>query len=185
FIARRGNPEKIYSDNGTNFHGADRELRENLKILKQRKIENFLHEREIEWVFNPPTASHMGGAWERLIRSTRKILKNLLGEQVVCDEVLATVMTEVEGILNARPLTEISLDARDCQPLTPNHLILMKQSPSLPPGVFDKKDNYGKRRWRQAQYLASIFWKRWRREYLPLLQTRQRWTTPKRNRLTT
>ncbi|XP_033105089.1 uncharacterized protein LOC117107502 [Anneissia japonica] len=180
FIARRGKPEKIYSDNGTNFHDADRELRENLKILKQRKIENFLHEREIEWVFNPPTASHMGGAWERLIRSTRKILKNLLGEQVVCDEVLATVMTEVEGILNARPLTEISLDARDCEPLTPNHLILMKQSPSLPPGVFDKKD-YGKRRWRQAQYLASIFWKRWRKEYLPLLQTKQRWTTPNRN----
>ncbi|XP_054752108.2 uncharacterized protein LOC129257739 [Lytechinus pictus] len=181
FISRRGTPEKIFSDNGTNFRGAEKELRENLEKVNQREVENILHQKGIEWSFNPPTASHMGGVWERMIRSTRKILKGLLNEQVVSDEVLSTAMAEVEAILNARPLTQLSMDAHDQEPLTPNHLLLMKRSPNLPPGLFGKEDSYGRRRWRQSQYLASVFWKRWCREYLPLLQERQKWTKPHRN----
>eukprot|EP00057_Strongylocentrotus_purpuratus_P002697 XP_003725052.1 PREDICTED: uncharacterized protein LOC100888496 [Strongylocentrotus purpuratus] len=181
FISRRGKPEKIHSDNGSNFRGAERELRESLETLDQDKVDRFLQETGVRWSFNPPTASHMGGAWERMIRSIRKLLRSIIGEQLVGDEVLATVMAEVEWILNSRPLTQLSLDARDGVPLTPNHLLLLKQSPNLPPGVFEKADTYGRRRWRQAQYLSSLFWKRWRREYLPLLQERQKWTKPQRN----
>ena len=142
-----------------------------------------LHEKGIDWEFNPPTGSHFGGAWERMIRSVRKILKNLLGEQVVSDEVLLTFMAEVEAILNARPLTRLSLDPRDSEPLTPNHLLLMRSTSDIPPGVFVKEDLYGRRRWRQTQFLllADQFWKRWRREYLPLLQVRQKWNQPQRN----
>ncbi|XP_038062679.1 uncharacterized protein LOC119733173 [Patiria miniata] len=181
FISRRGTPEKIRSDNGTNFTGGERELRESIASLNEQKIGDYLHQRGIEWQFNPPTASHMGGVWERMIRSIRKILKNLLQEQVVCDEVLLTVMAEVEAILNARPLTQLSLDPRDDEPLTPNHLLLMRPSFNAPPGVFVKEDGYGRRRWRQAQFLADQFWRRWKREYLPLLQQRQKWTQPRRD----
>lgn len=181
FISRRGMPEKIVSDNGTNFTGGERELRESIASLNERQVKEFLQQRGIEWQFNPPTASHMGGVWERMIRSIRKILKNLLQEQVVCDEVLLTVIAEVEAILNARPLTQLSLDPRDEEPLTPNHLLLMRSSPNVVPGVFVKEDGYGRRRWRQTQFLANQFWKRWISEYLPLLQQRQKWTQPKRS----
>ena len=67
------------------------------------------------------------------------------------------------------------------EPLTPNHFLLLKGNPNLPPGMFCKTDCYSKRRWRQVQYLAGIFWKRWVKEYLPLLQERQKWLEPKRS----
>ncbi|XP_071494941.1 uncharacterized protein [Diadema antillarum] len=123
----------------------------------------------------------MGGIWERVIRAVRRILSGLLKEQLVTDEALTTLMTEVEAILNARPLTQLSMDSNDDEPLTPNHLLLLRQNPSLPPGAFSKEDSYHRRRWRQVQHLADQFWKRWVKEYLPLLQVRQRWAKPKRN----
>ena len=67
----------------------------------------------------------------------------------------------------------------DLEALTPNHLLLLKGNPGLPPGVSSPEDNYSRRRWRQVQYLANIFWKRWSTEYLPLLQERQKWLMPR------
>eukprot|EP00057_Strongylocentrotus_purpuratus_P026706 XP_011681180.1 PREDICTED: uncharacterized protein LOC100893948 [Strongylocentrotus purpuratus] len=181
FMNRRGQPEKILSDNGTNFKGGERELRESLSSLNSSKIGRILGQKGIHWEFNPPGASHMGGAWERIIRSVRKILRSLLGQQLLSDEALTTYMTEVEAILNSRPLTQLSMDPRDEEPLTPNHLLLLRKTSPLPPGIFSKEDSYSRRRWRQVQYLADQFWKRWVREYLPILQERQKWSRPKRN----
>ena len=78
-------------------------------------------------------------------------------------------MCEVEAIMNGRPIAKVSDDARDPNALTPNHLLLAQSNPIFPPGVFTRSDVYSKRRWRQIQYLTDIFWKRWTREYLPLL----------------
>ena len=122
----------------------------------------------------------MGGVGERMIRSVRKILKSLL-QQTLTDEALGTFFTEVEAIMNARPLTHLSMDSRDDEPLTPNHLLLLRKNPSVSPGIFVKEDCYLRRRWRQVQYLADQFWTRWVKEYLPLLQQRQKWTRPNRN----
>ena len=104
-----------------------------------------MRQEEIKWSFNPPTASHMGGVWERIIRSTRRILKALLKEQVVHDEALLTLMAETEKILNDRPLTANSSDIRDQDPLTPSKLLLLRPNSSLPTGVFQKDANYSKR----------------------------------------
>ena len=91
------------------------------------------------------------------------------------------MLCEAEAIINSRPITKASSDLNDLEALTPNHLLLLKVKPELPPGVFNKDDQYANRRWRQIQYLADVFWKRWCNEYLTQLQERQRWPTPGRN----
>ena len=110
-------------------------------------------------MFQIPKASHAFGEWERLIRSTRTALKAMLGESLVEEDVLATFLTEVEGILNSRPLCAVSDDPNDLQPLTPNHLLLQRTVSSLPPGTFVKEDMPLRKKWRQTQILADHFWR--------------------------
>jgi len=181
FIARRGQVKRIYSDNGTNLSGGERELREAIQQWNNEQIHEFLLQREIEWHFSPPTASHFGGTWERCIRTIRKVLNAVSKEQQLDDESFLTLVVEVESIINGRPLTKPSQDPNDEEPLTPNHLLLLDRQPSLPPGIFDANDLYARKRWKQVQYLADLFWKRWTKEYLHLLQQRTKWMLPKRN----
>ena len=170
FIARRGQPDVIRSDNGTNFVSGEKEIRRAIENWNQDKICDFLTQRRIKWIFNPPMGSHYGGVWEMCIRTVRKILSALLKQQTVDDECLHTFMCEVESIMNSRPLTKVSDDPNDLEALTPNHLLLLQPGPSLPPGIFDETDMYTKRRWKQAQYLSDVFWRRWLKEYFPELQ---------------
>ena len=90
------------------------------------------------------------------------------------DDVLHTIFCEVECIVNSRPLTKCSDDINDDAPLTPNHLLLLRGNSSLPWGVIQDGETY-RRRWRLAQQIASQFWRRWLREYLPELQRRRKW----------
>jgi hypothetical protein len=109
-------------------------------------------------------------------------MKAIIKEQLLDDEGLNTLLCEVESIVNGRPLTKLSDDPRDLQPLTPNHLLLLRCGSKMPPGMFGKDDCCGStRRWRQVQYLANVFWRRWIREYLPSLQERQKWKKVRRN----
>ena len=181
FISRRGPPKCIYSDNGTNFVGAEREIREAIDDWNQKQIQDELLQKGCQWKFQPPKASHASGVWERLIRSTRTALKATLGKSLVDEEVLATAFTEVESILNSRPLCAASDDPNDCEPLTPNHLLLQRAVYTLPPGSFVKEDVFARKKWRQVQILADHFWKRWLKEYIPALQERQKWQRPRRN----
>lgn len=181
FIARRGCPNEIRSDNGTNFVGAERELKEGINNWNQHQIHEYLLQENIKWIFNPPLGSHHGGAWERCIRTVRKTVTAILKNQTLNDENLSTFMCEAERIINGRPLTRVSEDPRDLSALTPNHLLLLRECRNLPPGIFDKQDQYCRRRWRQIQYMATQFWKRWVSEYLLSLQERQKWFQPRRN----
>ena len=182
FISRRGPVVEIRSDNGTNFVGANKELKELIHKWNQNSIHTFLLQKQIKWIFNTPAASHHGGVWERSIRSVRRILCSVVKEQTLDDESLVTYMCEVENVINSRPITCSSDDVKDPQPLTPNMLLhIMKTDQSLPPGEFNSTDVYSRKRWKCVQYLADLFWKRWVREYLPLLQRRQKWTVKHRN----
>ena len=185
FVARRGNVKEIYSDNGTNLVSTNKELRTSLKDLDQDLMNKYATSRGIQWYFNPPAASHHGGVWERQIRTIRKIMNAILNEQNMktagSDEQLRTLMCEIEMTINSRPLTRMSDDPNDLDVITPQNLLLLHQTSSVPPGIFEPKDLYARRRWRQMQYLAELFWKRWVKEYLPELQRRQRWLKPERN----
>ena len=181
FIARRGHPNEIRCDNGKNFKVGEKELREAIQQWNQVKVNEFLCQRNIHWIFNLPAASHMGGVWERVIRSVKRVLNALLRSQTMDDEGLQTLMCELEAILNGRPLTKVSDDPYDLNALKPNHLFLLRSTASFLPGVFSSTDNYSRRRWKQVQYMTDIFWKRWTREYLPSLQVRQKWNLKIRN----
>lgn len=184
FIARRGPVREIRSDNGSNFVGATNELQQAIGEMDNDQIRSRLHQEGTEWIFNPPSASHMGGIWERQIRTTRKVLTVLLHEHGtrLDDESFRTLLCEVEAIINSRPLTFASSDPDDFNPLSPSNLLTMKTSVVLPPpGVFQRADVYMRRRWRRVQYLANLFWTRWKREYLLTLQQRSKWNSPKRN----
>ena len=177
FMSRRGTPEKIYSDNGTNLVRGNKELANNISAFNKQQINDWMLQRDINWSFRPPGASHMGGVWERLIRSVRTILAAMLKQQIVSDEVLQTLFAEAERIINSRPITSVSDDAKDPEPITPSHLLLLKPNGCLPPGVFIKADMHVSR-WRQMHYMANLFWRRWTRDYLPSLQMREKWQRP-------
>lgn len=179
FVARRGEVRVLRSDRGTNFTGADSELRSEVDRLHSEgnKIHRAALAMQIDWKFNPPHASHFGGVWERQIRTIRKIMNALLTEQTFSEETLQTLLCEVECIMNNRPLTPVSADLRDGAPITPNH-ILHLESVTLPGGDSPRcGDLVGRSQWRRAAYLAECFWRRWRQEYLPLLQERTGPTT--------
>lgn len=164
-IARRGTPTEIWSDNGTNLHGADRELR--------RAVQEEANKRTIRWRFIPPGAPFMGGAWERLVRSVKNALQVVLHERHPTEEVLLTLLAEAEYTVNSRPLTHVSVDHDDPEAITPNHFILGGPTRDPAPGTFDDRDLVGRAHWRTAQRLADMFWARWVREYLPELQHRR------------
>lgn len=92
------------------------------------------------------------------------------------EEVLSTVMAEVTAMLNARPLTHLSVDPEDESPLTPNHFLLGRKHPHIPPDVFTESvGELSRRRWTAAQELAERYWKRWLVEYVPALTEREKW----------
>ncbi|XP_077997089.1 uncharacterized protein LOC144450360 [Glandiceps talaboti] len=180
FVSRRGPPRELFSDNGTNFRGAEFEVKQALENWNQERIIDNLRRKHIQWHFNPPAASHAGGVWERMIRSIRKILRSLLGNKLVDDETLLTFLTEAEKILNDRPLVRSSDDPADLEPLTPNSLLLLRPNTCTSPSDVMDPAVSNERRW-QVQHLVDLFWKRWMHEYLPTLQERQKWLQPKRN----
>ena len=182
FIARRGTPKVIRSDNATNYKSAENELQKSLgKIAEDHRMCKFLLRHKIQWIFNTPGASHHGGVWERQIRFIQRILLAVSKGDLfkMDDEQLETLLSLVESIINSRPITHNSDDIRDPEALTPNHLLLLRSGPDAL-GTFDQNDMYG-RRWKQIQWLASVLWKRWLKEYIPNLQIRPKWAVKQPN----
>ncbi|KAL3983862.1 FRAS1-related extracelluar matrix protein 1/2 [Sarotherodon galilaeus] len=179
FFAVRGPAKQIRSDCGTNFVGASRELEMDKINPGFDSVEKYLNKQSCTWVFNPPHASHMGGAWERMIGIARRILDCMLLEQRksrLTHEVLTTLMAEVAAIMNARPIIPVSSDPESPCILTPAMLLTLKTGPTppLPSGKFEEADLF-REEWKQVQGLADMFWNRWRREYLKTLQLRHKW----------
>ena len=185
FIAIRGAVRQIKSDQGSNFLGAKNELKEALKEVDIDKLAIFLSENQCDFIMNAPGSSHVGGVWERQIRTVRSVLNSTLSLSPgnLDDASLRAFFYEAMTIVNSRPLTVENLnDPNSLEPLTPNQLLTMKSTPALPPpGKFIREDMYARKRWRHVQYLAEQFWSRWRKEYLSNIAIRQRWHTPKRN----
>ncbi|XP_021324883.3 uncharacterized protein [Danio rerio] len=185
FISLRGAVSHLRCDQGTNFVGAKNEFKEAPKQCDTEALKAFLADKQCEFTFNAPSASHAGGVWEQQIRTIRSVLNVTVAQCSgrLDDASLRTLFYEAMAIVNSRPLNVDGInDPMAPEPLTPNHLILMKSKVALPPpGKFVKEDMYAVKRWRRVQYLTEQFWSRWKKEYLMNESTRQKWHVPRRN----
>ena len=173
FICRRGAPCKILSDNATNFRGASRVLLEEVEKISSSEVERKFP--SIQWKFIPPASPHMGGAWERMVRSIKAVLMDILPKRDLREENLRAALADVESILNSRPLTYVPLDSAESEALTPNHFLLGSSS-----GIREKVSPSSgglalSKQFRLSNMIANEFWKRWIREYLPCLTRRTKW----------
>ncbi|KXJ68243.1 hypothetical protein RP20_CCG004852 [Aedes albopictus] len=175
FIARRGAPQRIFSDQGTNFHGARKELIQEIAGINGKLAETFTNSNT-QWILNPPAAPHMGGSWERLVRSVKTGLAVLSTSRNPDEETFGTVVAEVEAIVNSRPLTHVPLDSEDDEALTPNHFVMLSSSGVVQPAKLPITSKVSlKTNWGHAQHLLDLFWSRWIREYLPNIRGRTKW----------
>ncbi|GFT45017.1 integrase catalytic domain-containing protein [Trichonephila clavipes] len=178
FSARRGAPRHIYSDNGTNFVGARRKLDEIRKLWlslpTNEAISYYLSKSSIDWHFIPPSSPHFGGIWESGIRSVKFHLKRVLGETILTFEELTTLLTQIEGLLNSRPLSYVNDSDIECiSTLTPSHFLTGDVLLSVPeelPSTSNHRD-----RWELLQNIKRGFWKKWSSEFISSLQPRKKW----------
>ena len=176
FTARRGYPNTIISDNGTNIVGAAKLLKAFMDEWDKAKIESDLAQKKIVWKFNPPEAPHFGGIWERLVQSCKKGMIAILDNRSLTDEVLSTTMCLVEQTLKARPLTAVSDDPEDLTALTTNHFLLGRGNVSASFMPSSERYHDLRKSFRTAQAYADMIWKRWTRECLPQWNQRSKWS---------
>lgn len=173
FVARRGIPCDLFSDCGTAYVGAARQLKE---LFRETQVQNAVTTRvPCRWHFNLPAAPHFGGLWEAAIKSTKHHMKHVIGSQVFTYDELHTFITRIEGILNSRPLTPLSSDPNDLCALTPGHFLIGQPIMALPERNYIETSMNRLHRWELLQQAQQSFWKRWTKEYLTTLQGRLKW----------
>ena len=183
FIKRRGVPELIVSDNDTNFTSAEKLLREAVKEWDQKKIQRAFVQQNVKWKFSPARAPHFGGVFETMIKAAKRAITHAARNAALTDEELLTTFAEAENLLNTRPLTSVSTDPDDLQPLTPHHFLVGRLDAPLPLEVCAEEEStpHPRKRWLVVQQVISQFWERWRKECIPLLNIRKSWHRTKPN----
>ncbi|XP_061391232.1 uncharacterized protein LOC133326618 [Musca vetustissima] len=184
-IGRRGLPTDIFCDNGTNFVGANTKLKDLKRFLfdedNKNHITNFCANEFINFNFIPPRAPHFGGLWEAAVKSAKGHLTRTFTNTRLTYEELATALTEIEAILNSRPISPMSSDPSDLEALTPGHFIIGCSMRSLPELDLSSKNVNNLDHWAQITKIKQHFWKKWSHEYINELQVRNKWTSSNPN----
>ncbi|XP_029164550.1 uncharacterized protein LOC114935819 [Nylanderia fulva] len=176
FVARRGLPTAVYSDNGTTFVGADRELTVAFRAaLRDPVFLNRTASDNVEWHFLPPSAPHFGGLWEAGVRSVKHHIRRVVGAHTLTFEEFSTLLCNVEACLNSRPIAPLSDSIDTYDPLTPGHFLIGAALNSSPePSLLQVKENRLSR-WQLVRQLTERFWKLWQSDYINMLQQRGKW----------
>lgn len=182
FIARRGNPQVIYSDNATNFLGSKNQLKNFHNFFQNKEntevISNFLSLKQIQWRFIPPKSPHWGGLWESAIKSAKYHIYRIVGDTRLTFEEFSTVLAQIEAILNSRPLVKMSNDPSDLSILTPGHFLIGDSLTSFSEPDITEIQHNKLSRWQLCAKMQQNFWNKWSKDYLNLLQNRPKWLKP-------
>lgn len=180
FTSRRGLPCKMFSDNATNFVGAQNELEELARLFEDqqqaKKITDFCTTQGIEWTFIPPRSPHFGGIWEAGVKQVKHHLTRIVGGYKLSYEELYTTLTQIEAVLNSRPLVPSSDDPCDFTAVTPAHFLIGREMQAISEPSYLNLKMSTLSRWQLVQTIFQHFWRRWTAEYLPELQNRSKWT---------
>ena len=176
FIARRGIPSQIVSDNATNFVGDLNELEKVVWSVAQSYS-------SIEWLFIPPRSPNFGGLWEAAVKSMKHHLRRFMGNSILTYEEMTSVICQIEQVFNNRPLMTLTNNPDDIFALTPSRLVNGSRSDAIPQPCLQTMDPRGHpaKRFRALQQLLSQFWKRWASEYVASLHPRGKWRQERAN----
>ena len=180
FCHRRGFPQNVVSDNGSNFVGGTGELKELVSNFDVNKIIEKTAVKNVSWSFNPPLSPHFGGMFECMIKAAKKSMKKVLENADITDEELLTAITGAEFLINSRPLTYQSSNSNDVVPLTPNHFLIGQLGGDFSPEC-EQAGLHPVERWRRVQELITHFWKRLMVEFIPSLNPRSKWRVQQRD----
>lgn len=182
FLSRRGLCSVMYSDCGTNFIGAKTKLDEIYHLIESKEfvdtISTELGNRGIQWKFNPPATPHFGSLWESNVKSVKTHLYKVIGNQLLSYEEMHTLLTQIEALLNSRPLCILSSDPSEPLALTPAHFLTLTPLTRLPSADLTLEKLNRLDRYQMIDRMVQDYWKRWHLEYLNTLQVRERWNSP-------
>ncbi|XP_058448668.1 uncharacterized protein LOC131428639 [Malaya genurostris] len=179
FTSRYGMPAKVYSDNATNFRGAAKQLKDVANLFNsnahQSIVADFLADKGVEWNFIPPRSPHHGGLWEAGIKVAKQLLCKISGNFTYTFEELSTLLAQVSACMNSRPITPISNDPTDPQPLTPAHFLIGRPLTTAPEINQLERRVSSMSRWQFVQRVSQEFRARWQKEYVRSLQVFTKW----------
>lgn len=181
FVSRRGLCTHVFSDNGANFTGANNDLKRTIReLLDIDDFKVYLNQYQIKWRFNCPYTAYQGGIWESAVKSAKYHLVRIIGNSHLTYESLNTILCQIESVLNSRPITPLSSDPEDLNPLTPSHFLIGDVLTAVPQLAITVADNRLKI-YERLQKMFQHFWRRWSTEYLTTLQKRTKWLRSKPN----
>lgn len=183
FIARRGKPKQIISDNASQMKLVEKTLDKAWKenVVKNEDVISYMANEEIKWKFIPEYAPWMGGFYERLVQSVKRALRKTIGKSCLSYVQLETLLTEVEAVLNSRPLCYVGDDSDLGHVITPNHYLSMNQKSGFieiedveDPDFIEKVNSVQQllNLWKKGQNMLNNFWLCWRNDYLQGLRER-------------
>ncbi|XP_064482925.1 uncharacterized protein LOC135395760 [Ornithodoros turicata] len=164
FVARRGIPSKVYSDNAKTFRKSNKALKKLCKIVTGEGVKEKITDWAIDWRYNVPYAPWWCGFYERLIRSVKVALKKTIGARCMNETELTTNVTEVGAVINSRPLTFVYGD-QEIRPLYPAAFLTgkrltmlhMRHTGDMPESSVDTIQRCRRQR---AESLRT-FWEKW------------------------
>lgn len=181
FTSIRGSCTKLWSDNGKNFVGAEKELAKMLRSWKRFDMAKQLQKEGTEWHFITPSAPHQGGLWEAAVKSMKYHLRRVIGAEILTSSAFRTILAQTSAVMNSRPIAALSDDPESLEFLTPGHLLL-GESIIQPFGAYVQETPDNRLTLAaKAQKRSQLIWKAWSQDYLHELQQRTKWTTPKPN----
>ena len=182
FISRRGKPIEIISDNASQFKMAKTIIeRAWVNITIDDTVQSYIADRGIKWNFILQFAPWMGGFYERLVGLVKVALRKSLAKECLTTFQLQTIITEIEGVLNCRPLVYVGADIESGFALTPADFLLINSKSGIPileeesdpeylPAASSKQCILDK--WKHRQLSLNKFWDIWNKEYLLSLRER-------------